>query len=565
MVSRIRWLVALTVFTGAASAAPVPVPDPAKYEPPTATVHTLPGKTLLADVKAVAKLLGGDELTKDIDETWAGFFGKTAAPALDLARPVAGYLYLRENVEQSCGVLVIPTTTEKDALVVLEKMDLRVKAEPGKAGRYKLQPPDDGFPVPLFAQFADGGKLLYISINAKPDVLDKDKLIPVAKLVDPKATQHVTVTAYPDRVPNGLRQMLFEAIDLNLMADLDRLEQRKPRDMPPSFPSFAKEALKLGKRTLGSLFTECEKVTLGWHLNTKTTNLEVEYVFTPKSNTPFAKDVAAIKAPVGRFHQLTTKESVLGGWAVLPTPLPKELRATGGAFLKEWIDIAGTGAPKKADPLFAALGDQVQKAVSSGKVDGGFGLIGPNKGGLYTGVAAVAMDDTKDVEKAFRVAAEAAAEFIKLDAAKVGGVAVHEVTTTPAQTPDLVRVFGEDFKLLLAFGKDAVYAAAGPDAASELKRAMALKPTAATVFDLTAHASRTVKLLPPNGFNGELAKMGSRIPAFISYVGLDIAGGKELRVSAKTGMLLAVFLFGIRTEQKFQAVPGGIAPPIKKK
>ena len=56
MVSRIRWLVAVAVavFAAATPAAPVPVPGEGKYEPPTATLHTLPGEKLLADVRAYA-------------------------------------------------------------------------------------------------------------------------------------------------------------------------------------------------------------------------------------------------------------------------------------------------------------------------------------------------------------------------------------------------------------------------------------------------------------------------------------------------------------------------------
>lgn len=561
MVSRVRWLVAVAVAVVATAtpAAPVPVPGEGKYEPPTATAHTLPGAKVLADVKAYAKLIGGEAAVKKLDEMLVELFGKATLPGLDLTRPACAYLYLRANLEESSGVLVIPTTSEKEALALLEKMGISAKVDRATPGRHKLVPEDPNFPLPLYAQFADGGKLLYVSVNAKPDVLEKDKLIPVAKLVDPKATTHLTLTAYPDRVPNAARQMVFDFIDLELMAELDRMEQRKPRDMPPSFPTFMKELLKLGKRSLASLFTECDRVTVGGHLNAKSGNVETETVIVPKANTAFATDIAAIKAPVGRFHQLTTKDSVLGGWAVLPTPLPKELRTHGGAFLKEWAGILKNGAPKSLDDLFEAIGEQVSKAVTGGKVDGGFGLAGPNKADLYTGVAAVAVDDAAVLEKAARAAVKAlpadAAAMIKFDAMKVEGVAVHTVSAGDGIGPDLQRIFGADAKLHVAFGKDAVYAAVGPDAEAELKRAMGLKPATATAFDLTAHGARAVKLLTADRFNGPVVELGKRIDDFVSYVGADVTGGKELRVKAKSGAPLMAFLFFARAEFGEKAAP----------
>ncbi len=567
MVSRVHWLVAVAVavFAAATPAAPVPVPGEGKYEPPTATLHTLPGEKLLADVRVYAKLIGGDTAVKKLDESLTELFGKATLPGLDLTRPACAYLYLRANLEETSGVLVIPTTSEKEALALLEKMGLGAKVDPATPGRHKLVPEDPNFPLPLYAQFADGGKLLYVSVNAKPDVLEKDKLIPVAKLVDPKATTHVTLTAYPDRVPNAARQMVFEFIDLVLMAELDRMEQGKPRDMPPSFPTFMKELLKLGKRSLASLFTECDKVTVGGHLNTKSGNVETETVIAPKANTAFATDIAAIKAPVGRFHQLTTKESVLGGWAVLPTPLPKELRTHGGAFFKEWGGILKNDGPKSLGDIFDAVGDQLSKAVAGGKVDGGFGLTGPNKADLYTGVAAVACDAPAALEKAVRAAvkglpAEAAA-LVKLDAMKVEGVAVHTILVGETLDKAVQRIVGADATVHVAFGTDAVYAAVGPDAEAELKRAMALKPATATAFDLTAHGARGVKLLAADRFNAPIVEMGKRIDDFVSYVGVDVTGGKELRVKAKSGAPLMVFMV-FSAVREFQAVPGAIPPPL---
>jgi hypothetical protein len=209
----------------------------------------------------------------------------------------------------------------------------------------------------------------------------------------------------------------------------------------------------------------------------------------------------------------------------------------------------------------------VYKAISSGKVDGGFALVGPNKAGFYTGVAAIAVDDPTSLEKAARASVKAApdefAKRIRWEATKVAGVPVHTFQNQSRDPAGEVfdQIFGKEQKFQLAFGKDAVYAAIGPDAEAELKRAMALKPATGTAFDLTAHAARAVKLLPPGGFTGEIAAIGGRIPGFISYTGLDVAGGKELRVSVKTGMVLSVAMIGVRAQQNFQAVPGAVPPP----
>lgn len=572
MMSRVRWLVAASVglFAVSVSAAPVPAPGGEKAEPPTATFHTLPGQKLLADVKAYAKLLGGDDAVKQLDDGWAGFFfGKATAPGLDLTRPVAGYLYLRANLPESSSVLVIPTTDDKAALKVLEGLGLKATEQNGAPGRYKLTPPDDGFPIPLFAQFADGGKLMYLSVNAKPDVLDRDKLIPTGKLIDPKAATHATFTVYPDRVPTELRKMVAAVIDEDWKLGLDQLEQRKPRGMPAGFPAFAKELLAYGQRNLTALYAEGEKVAVGLHLNPKTANIDGEIVVTPKSNTPFATDIAAVKGATGRFHQLMEPSSVLGGYLALPT-LPKAVREKGGQFLADWIEIGGKDAPDDAKPLFEALTAQVKKAVADGTVDGGFALTGSNRAGRYTGIAAVAFADTAALDKAFRAAAKAAGEFVKLDAGKLGDLPVHEVNAKPAMPKELAHVFGDEPKLRLVIGKDAVYAALGDEGEAELKRAMALKPAAGPAFDLTAHAARGVKLLNPPGFIQPVIDIGSRIDGFVSYIAVDVTGGKELRVKAKTAVpLFGAFAFstvrvgGGAVPAAAQPVPP--PPPVEKK
>lgn len=562
MVSRMCWLLAVGLIPAMASAAPVPVPAEGKYEPPTFTAHTLPGDKVLADLKAYIKLFGGDEAVKKFEESVTGVLGKMASSAIDRSRPVCAYGYLRPEIEESFGFLVIPTASEKEALAALERMGLTAKAEP-TGGRYKLSTEKAGLPLPIYAQFTDGGKLLYVSINAKPEILNKDQLIPVAKLVTPKATTHLTVTAYPERIPNSVRQILLE-LDRDLMDELNQLEQRKPRDMPASFPSFMKESLKLGKRTMGAIFTETETVTATGNLNTKNGNLEVELTVVPRAGTTFAKDVEALKAPTGRFHQLTTPDATLGGWGVLPTPLPKELRTHGGAFLTEWASILKEEFPKEFGELFKALGEQAGKAVTNGKVDLGFALTGPNKAGLFTAISAVAVDDSTGIEKAARAAVKGLPEEIlkrvQLDALKVEGVAVHRVEIGELADPELQRVFGKDAKLLLAFGKDAVYAAAGPDAEAELKRAMTLKPTTATAFDVVLHGARAVKLLQPDRFNNEIIQVGKRLDGFTSYVGVDVTGGKELRIRGKSGALMFLLVAFSSARAEFQAVP----PPIKK-
>lgn len=559
MRSHVRWLIAVAVglLASTASAAPVPVPSGDKAEPPTLTFHTLPGEKVTGDIKALMKLLGGDDAVKQMDGGWAGFLVGKNTP-LDLTRPVAGYLYLRANLPESSGVLVLPTADEKTALKALEGLQLKATEQNGAPGRYKLSPPNDDF-LPMFVQFADGGKLAYIAVNAKPDLLDRDKLIPVGKLIDPKAATHVTATVYPDRVPAELRKMVTRMVEDEWLPELERLEQRKPRDMPAGFPPFVRELLSFGKRNLTALYAECEKATVGLHLTPRSGDIEITATFAPKSNTPLATAIAAVKGPVGRFHQLLTKDSVLGGLLALPT-LPKEVREKGGQFLADWIDIAAKDAPGDVKPLFDAVAAQVKKAVADGTADAGFALAGPNKAGKYTGVAAVAFADTAGIDKSFRAAAKAAGEFVKLDAGKLGDLSVHEINAKPAMTPDLARVFGEEPKLRLVIAKDAVYAAVGDDGEAELKRALALKPAAGPAFDLTAHGARGVKLITPAPFNQPMIDLGNRLDGFLSYVALDVTGGKELRVKAKSAALLLGF-FAFSSVKVGPGGAGAVPPP----
>ena len=182
------------------------------------------------------------------------------------------------------------------------------------------------------------------------------------------------------------------------------------------------------------------------------------------------------------------------------------------------------------------------RSAKTGDGDFAVAFTGPNKGGLFTAVAAVSCDGAADVEKALRaLAKDVVVKVIAFDVATAEGVSIHRVMI-PVKDEALAKVFGPTAALCVAFGPKAIYAGVGPDALEAVKAALASKAGPAPAASLTGNPSRLAKLVgAPNGTKGEkffAALLGTdNKPA--TALTVTLTGGAELtlRVSMNVKQL----------------------------
>ena len=534
--------VGLAVLLCSASmiAAPVPVPN-AKFEPPTITIQAQNGQKLLDDFRKYLTLSGATpEMLVKLDATIKQLLGEKGFAGLDLKKPMGAYAYLREKVESSSFVLVLPITDEKSATDLLQRMHLSVTESKFKGVFELAGNAVEGMNTHL--RFFDNHA--YVSVNGGTESLsDTDKLVPISSMVDEKETAVVSATIFGKRVPKEFHAMIFPLLD-EANAGVDQLQARALPGMPKSFPQILKEMLGWGRRSYELMVADGEAITVRALFDSKVGDLDFETTLTPKPKSALLADLKAFKPTRGRFQQLVTKDAVGGGWIVLPGPIPKGVLISYANFAAEGLPLLGKemGLPPEFGPVFDALATSAQKALTAGDLDIGAALFGPTKDKHYTFVSAVAIDDpatlvdvglavVKDLPKEF-------AEAIKLNAYKIDDVAVHTVELDKLLPLTWLKIFGDKPKLNVAVANKGLFVAVGPDAEAELKRALALKPAETRNLDFLANLSKGKELTTTAG--GNWGNIGNEIPIvdrLLSFYAFDVRGGTNLKIRSGSGQL----------------------------
>jgi hypothetical protein len=218
---------------------------------------------------------------------------------------------------------------------------------------------------------------------------------------------------------------------------------------------------------------------------------------------------------------------------------------------KEAVQDAARGAPAEVVNLVDAVFKSLKATVESGEMDLAAALRGPNKDGFYTAVGAVHCKQGAQLEKAIKEAVNKAAPeqvrgFFKFDAQKIGDLTVNEIDLTSIAEEPAKKIFGEGQKAYFAFGKDALYAAYGPDAMKLLKEAMAAKPGPAPPLDSTADGKKMSdimkKLIPANA-NGPRVGLGFA-ETMTSGLQVTLVGGDRLKVRVSFNLTMLLMGFG---------------------
>ncbi|MDB5306407.1 MAG: hypothetical protein JWO38_609 [Gemmataceae bacterium] len=543
-----RYLLAATAAVLlAAPAGAADTPAATGKPKPTAVVQTQPAGKLLADVQDLIRLAAGPgkgeaavkRFQRDIEDE----LGEKGFEGLDLNRPAAGYATVKEKVADSTIVLVVPVTTEKDFLGLLDRLKFKTTEMKGKKGLYQLVPPDaDLFPHDSYVRVADGWA--YVGFNGD-DVVDPANLIPVAELIDPQQDAQIAARIYPDRFPEKLLKTGLTQLEDGVNGFKQFLLPQDKKAVAKGLGTIIDEGLKLLRRTAEGLQKDGREIILRYSYD-PAAGMALEVTVVPKPGTELAKAVAARAPTTNRFAGLVGKDAVVGvvGQAPLFAPETREMAA---ALFEMLESLAETeeGVPEPLRPVAAAVCKGLTRTVKAGDGDFAVVLLGPDKDGRFTGVGAVAFDDPSGVEKALRVAVEKNALFKKLvtlDADKTDGVSLHTIAVGSFLDEDFVKAFGKDAVVCLAFGKGAVYAAVGPagSAVSAVKTAVAVKGGPAPAAEMVGNPARVVKLITLEKGDQEAKQFAAVLgneDKRISVWGVTIAGGEKLTIRITDRML----------------------------
>ena len=499
-------------------------------DPPIVFQTQAPGR-ILDDVRAIAKMAGGEKAAGEINNAIMEKLGEKGFEGLDLNRSVLGYVVIAEKLHDSSGVIAIPITGEKEFLGLFERL-VGEKPKAGEDGVYEIPVPNQD-DVKVLLKFQ--GQHAYFAIGKDPAAALKPKaLVAAEKLFNPEDKSLASVKVYFNRLPKELRAELSSALkELKKQIEMAPI----PEDASEPARKAIDEMIKLGER-YADLLQDAETASARILLDMNSGEAGVELGLTGKPGSDLAKSIASRKPSTNKFAGLVTSDTIAAVKLQLPL-FAKEIQNAAVIGLEAGQKQAGENAP----PQFKAAIDEAFKGLIRTVKDGEFDLAvtlrGPDKNGLYTVVGAVAFEDPSALEKELRTLFKTELPpmfkgFFNLDVAQVGKTSIHQAKIGGLLPPEVQKVFGDEASVTFAFAPNGIFVAFGPDAIDTMKTALTAKKGPSPVFETLVNAKQVRKFIGALG--QELPEGIGTQDKLLSSFAISIEGGKELRLKFVTNI-----------------------------
>jgi hypothetical protein len=451
-----------------------------------------------------------------------------------------------KEITDFSAVFLVPITSEKGFQELLE--GLGFKAEKLKQDIYRVK--QEQLPTELYFRFAH--RYVYVA-TASADALEKDKLIEPSQLFPAKLTSMLSLHVRIDQMPDDVRQALLKEIEKGLGA-LDATKDKKAGDAQQLFQAaLIKELTKL----LESAVRDGTELTADVDISTQTKELTADVALKAKPGSYLAKRTEELGKSRSLFTAMLSGDDALNG--VVHLTLPDDLRIALNAVIeagakKVVSDLKDDAKRKQAERLLGALAG----SFKSGEIDVGFSLRGPNKAGQYTLAASVRLGEveklTQTLLELLKDLPATEQKLIKLNAHKVGDVAIHEIDLIKGLDADARKLLGDN-PLYVAFRKDAAFFALGADGLKAIKEAVVITPAAAPALRVEMSIARVMLLFAKTDEQRAAArKMLER--GEDGKLRLSVEGGESLRLR---------FSMHLSALQLFTDLAGGAAAKEKEK
>jgi hypothetical protein len=524
---------------------------------------------LLEMTKTLVKNVAGAELNKEFEAHVLPDLDFGKLPGIDPKRPFGLYGTIDADLAKCRVVVLIPVTGEKQFLDMLQQFEIPVNKGKDPGTFDFVTPPDVPFPLSgrIHKEYA------YIAVGGA-DVIEPKVIIDPKDVINEKEKAVAYLALKLDRVPPETKKNLVGLLR-------QHTEQLAEGIREPELKAAFTAARNLGFRWLRLLAEETKEIALRLDADTKNGDLTLEFTLDPNSKSPLAEAIAKRKPTQNAFASIAGPDTVQRMFITAPLFADEAKEAWVKLIEFGESDLAKNPPPPEVEGLVKAVLKSLKANVESGNMDLAVAIRGPNKDGFYNVVGAVHCKEGAQLEKAIKEGVKGlgqAAGYFKFDAAKVSGLSVHEIDLT-SEAQDIAKaVFGNGNKGYFAFGKDALYAAYGPDAMTLIKEAIEAKPGPAAVFDSSSDPKKATelmkKIIPPD--NPNVARqvrwlgLGASEAGALGGLKVTVDGGDKLKIRAtvNTGMLIRMGLGFFASEAKpapGPAVAVPVAPPAVKK
>lgn len=494
---------------------------------PLNVVQVQPVGKLIADIKAVTGVFGGNDAVKKFEDGLNDKLGEKGFAGLDIGRPVVGFQVLKGDLSEQSWVGLVPVTGEKEFLDFLKRLDVEVLPNAKDKTLYEVTVPEQANLGDKEVLFRVVGTTAYFGFNVDAADLDPKKLPTAADVTIPNESAWMVNRTYLSRAPKDIKKQLTAAIDKSM-------EQFKGLPLPAEFKDRFEAAMKVTVKYTMLQYEQGDVTTTRMNLDPKTLQFTTEYSLTPKAGTTLAADLAARKPTTNLFGGLVTKDTTIGFATKVPLFLP-ELRDGVADLVALGQEQAGAQIPDEFKPAADAALAGVTRTAKGGNFDIAAALTGPDADGKFGLSVGIAFDDPSKLEaelkKLHAAADDNTKNLVKLDFAKVNGVSVHKANVGAFFPPELQAVVGDEATVAIAFAPKGILVTVGKDSVGQMKAAFAATSTAkvADVLDIRLNPKRMRQLADARGDVNMKKLFPATAPDELrSIAKISVTGGKEL-------------------------------------
>jgi len=528
-------------------------------EPPAFVVQSKPVSALIAEWKSLAKLAGGDAAAADFEDWLDATFGEDGLKGLDLTKPVVAYAPLKGKADGAKVFVILPIRKEQDFLDLLERLDREATPMPKDQTLYRVGEDDD---LEVYYFRIHKGHAHFVLNGAAKD-LDVSNLVDPIHLIDAGETALLSAIFRPGTADATFRKSALEQLETaaSFFAGFPFL----PGDFGLKLTELAQSSIPLAKAAL----EDAKTITLKLDREPGAKDVSVEIAVVPKPGTPMAKAIAARQPTANRFGGLVDWPDAAAVLLVQQPSWNADARKAFAGALQSMVKGIGPGLSQEFESSLTTLIDGLLAPAKAGTLEFGAALTAPDKSG-FGGVAfAISHDDPAGLLKAlqelmkkppeeFGESRDAFGKAVKLNAAKVGELAIHTVDMKIFLSETAQAIYGEKCLLAVAFDKRELYVAFGTGAVELVKRLPVVKPRDVGAVDLRVNPKKLADW--PKAGREELREAVERSLGQsdkLESVGqLSITGTGDLKIRAKLAPAT------IRFFRELDAILGGNSAPV---
>ncbi|HVT29298.1 MAG TPA: class II glutamine amidotransferase [Lacipirellulaceae bacterium] len=534
-----------------------------------AVVAGAPYDKLLSDLKYLGPMVGQPAAGQLADALLAQFTMGKSATALDKSK--AWGLIVQTDGAGFYPVICLPLAKLEDVVAVAKAHQIEVKD--GENGSTELVLPNG---QSLFTKSQND----MVFISRAPASLAHLPNNAQEILKNRVGEYDLTVALSVKDVPEMWRQMAIGTLQMTVQQGM----QKQADETDQQFAA-RQHSTQAKVDQLKQMINEIDSLKIGWAVDAqqKRTYLDFTYAFVPGSK--MADQAAAYSNPQTNFAGFYQSDAA-AALSFASHADPKLIAADMAQYesmmrdqreaLNQQIE-KNVGDSEIREAVKSAVGDvfdAVEATIKEGHIDGGASLhLSP---GSMTLVAGTHVKEPSKIESALKkleTAAKKSPEFtgVKWNAGSHAGVTFHTFTIpVPKDKQEQRRVFGDEVKIAVGVGPEAVYLGVGRDSMEAIGKA--IDSSAASPNKKVPPFELTLSLRPIMEFAAsvqqgreqqisqtlaETLKNESPGRDHVRVIGQLIPNGLRYRIEAEDGVIR---LIGVAASQARQANSGGANP-----